>query len=277
MLRKKLLSPFILLSIFFGATVLFIMLVPYIWMLLLSFKRTAEIMRNPGRIWPITWTLNGYKTVFTRSPFFSWFKNSVIVTVSVTLFVVFTSSIAGFVFAKYRFPGKNVLFWIILASMMVPGQVIIIPNFLIINAVGLYNTLLALIVPVMVSQFGVFLCRQFCENIPDSLWEAAVIDGASDISIYSRIIFPLLRPCLAALTIFTFLGSWNEYLSALIYLESIKNMTLPIALSFFTNGTFSEDISACIAAAVLTMMPVTIAFLVLQKHFIKGVAISGMK
>jgi ABC-type glycerol-3-phosphate transport system permease component len=263
--------------LFFGAIVLFIILMPYVWMLLLSFKKTSEIMRYSERIFPIQWTLSGYLTVFRRSPFFSWFRNSVVVTASVTLIVLFSSSIVGFVFAKYKFPGRTPLFWIILGSMMVPFQTTMIPNFLIVNAVGLYNTLFALIVPLMVSGFGIFLCRQFCENIPDSLWEAAVIDGASDLSIYIRIIVPLLRPCLAALAIFTFLSSWNEYLQALIMLESVKNMTLPIALSYFTTGAHGVDIGACMAAAALIMTPVTLVFLALQKHFIRGAAISGMK
>jgi ABC-type glycerol-3-phosphate transport system permease component len=276
MLRKKF-SLGTIFVITFGAVVLFIILMPYIWMLSLSFKRTAEIMRAPEKIFPDRWTYANYFTVFTRAPFFYWFRNSIIVTVSLTLIVLFTSSIAGFVFAKYKFPGRTVLFWIILGSMMVPFQTTMIPNFLIVNAIGLYNTLLALIVPMMISGFGIFLCRQFCENIPDSLWEAALIDGASDLSIYLRIMVPLLRPCLAALGIFTFLASWNEFLQALIMLESVRNMTLPIALSYFTNGAHSVDIGACMAAAALIMTPVTIVFLTFQKHFIKGAAISGLK
>jgi ABC-type glycerol-3-phosphate transport system permease component len=274
---KKKFSLGTLFIIVFGAVVLFIILMPYVWMLSLSFKRTAEIIRAPGKIFPVRWTYANYVTVFTRAPFFYWFRNSVVVTVSLTFIVLFTSSIAGFVFAKYKFPGRTALFWIVLGSMMVPFQTTMIPNFLIVNAVGLYNTLLALIVPMMMSGFGIFLCRQFCENIPDSLWEAALIDGATDLSIYLRIMVPLLRPCLAALGIFTFLASWNEFLQALIMLESVRNMTLPIALSYFTNGAHNVDIGACMAAAALIMTPVTIVFLVFQKHFIKGAAISGLK
>ncbi|MDR0718305.1 MAG: carbohydrate ABC transporter permease [Treponema sp.] len=263
--------------IVFGAFFVFIMVMPYVWMLLNTFKRTQELLRNPFKMLPLNWTLSSYVTVFKRTPFFSWFKNSVITTVSVTSIVLFSSSIAGFVFAKFKFPGRTLLFWVILASMMVPFQTIMIPNFLIVNHIGLYNTLFALIVPNMVSGFGIFLCRQFCEGIPDSLWEAALIDGASNLSIYLNIIVPLLRPCLAALAIFSFLGTWNEYLQPLIMLENVKNMTLPIALAYFTNGPHIMDISACLAAAALIMIPVTVVFLLFQKHFIKGAAISGMK
>jgi len=151
-----------------------------------------------------------------------------------------------------------------------------IPSFLIINWVGLYNTIYALILPSMVSAFGVFLCRQFCADIPDSLFEVARIDGAGDFTIYLHIVIPLLRPCLAALAIFTSLQSWNEYLMPLLYIESVSDMTLPVALSYFT-GFHARNTSAVMAAAALIMLPITVLFLVLQKQFIKGIALTGMK
>ena len=255
---------------------LFIILMPYVWMMLTSFKSTSEIMKNPGVIIPIDWTLSGYEKVLTQSPFFKWLQNSVIVTASVTVIVLFTSSITGYIFAKYHFKGKEFLFWIILATMMVPFTVTMIPNFLLINELGLHNTLGALIVPMMVSGFGIFLCRQFCEDIPDSLCEAAKIDGAGDFYIYWKIILPNLGPCLGALAIFTFLESWNDYLRPLIMLESMESMTLPVALSYFTNQHYN-DYSSVMAAAALIMIPVTVVFILLQKYFIKGIAVTGMK
>ena len=255
---------------------IFIILMPYIWMLLTSFKSTAEIVKNPGVIIPIDWTLSGYNKVLTGSPFFKWLQNSVIVTASVTVIVLFTSSLVGYIFAKYQFKGKEFLFWIILATMMVPFTVTMVPNFLLINELGLHNTLGALIVPTMVSGFGIFLCRQFCEDIPDSLCEAAKIDGAGDFYIYLRIILPNLGPCLGALAIFTFLESWNDYLRPLIMLDNLESMTLPVALSYFSNQHYN-DYSALMAAAALIMIPVTVVFLLLQKYFIKGIAITGMK
>jgi len=255
---------------------IFIILMPYIWMLLTSFKSTAEIVKNPGVIIPIDWTLAGYNKVLTGSPFFKWLQNSVIVTASVTVIVLFTSSLVGYIFAKYQFKGKEFLFWIILATMMVPFTVTMVPNFLLINELGLHNTLGALIVPTMVSGFGIFLCRQFCEDIPDSLCEAAKIDGAGDFYIYLRIILPNLGPCLGALAIFTFLESWNDYLRPLIMLDNLESMTLPVALSYFSNQHYN-DYSALMAAAALIMIPVTVVFLLLQKYFIKGIAITGMK
>jgi len=255
---------------------LIIIVMPYIFMLLTSFRATSEIVQNPGRIVPINWTLSGYITVLTKSPYLKWFANSVIVTVSVTVAVLFTSSITGFIFAKYNFKGKDFLFWIVLATMMVPFAVTMIPGFLVINELGLYNTLWALIVPSFISGFGIFLCRQFCAEIPGELCEAAKIDGASDFSIYLRIILPLLRPCLGALAIFTFLEKWNDYLGPLLMLDSVDNMTLPLSLSYFSSQHYN-DYSAVMAASALIMMPVTAVFIILQKQFIKGIAITGLK
>ena len=253
-----------------------VILAPYIWMLLTSFKSQTEFRKYPARILPMVWTLGGYVKVLTKTPFFSWLRNSAAVTSAVTAGVLFTSSAAGFVFAKYEFRFKGALFWVMLASMMAPMQVSLIPSFLIINQIGLYNTLYALIVPMLVSAFGVFMCRQFIEDIPDSLCEAARIDGARDSYIYARVILPLLRPCLAALAIFTFLTNWNEYLMPLILIEKTENMTLPVALSYFT-GFHSRDTGAVMAAAALIMAPVTAVFLALQKHFVRGIALTGIK
>ncbi|HHW49386.1 MAG TPA: carbohydrate ABC transporter permease [Clostridiaceae bacterium] len=245
-------------------------------MLLTSFRSTTEILRHSERIWPINWTVAGYIKVFTRAPFFKWFRNSVIITGSVTLAVLFTSTITGFIFAKYQFKYKNTLFFIILASMMVPSQVTMVPSFLIVNWLGLYNKLTALIIPALVSSFGIFLCKQFIEDIPDSLCESAKIDGAADFTIYFRIILPQIRPAIGALAVFTFLGTWNDYLGPLIMLSEVERMTLPLALSFF-NSQHSTDINATMSAATLVMLPVTIVFIAFQNQFIKGVSLTGIK
>ncbi len=250
--------------------------IPYLWMLLTSFKGTQEILKNPGRILPIQWTVSGFHTVLTKSPFFLWFKNSVLVSSTVTFAVIFTSTIAGYVFSKFRFRGKNALFWIILATMMVPTQITMIPGFLIINALGLYNSLKALVIPALVSGFGIYLCRQFCDEIPDSLCEAAGIDGAGPLWIYFSVIIPQLRPCIASLAIFTFLGVWNDYLNPLIMLSELKSMTLPLALTYFSDQ-HTTNISAVMAASALIMLPVTVLLICFQKQFIKGIAMTGMK
>lgn len=249
---------------------------PYVWMLMTSFKSTKEIMQNPGKILPIDWTVSGYIYVLTKSPFLSWFINSAIVAVTVTAVVIFTSTMTGYVFSKFRFKGRTVLFWLLLATMMVPYQITMIPQFLIINEIRLYDTLWALIVPELVTAFGIYLCRQFCDEIPDSLCEAAVIDGAGPFKIYRIIILPLLKPCIGALSIFTFLEVWNEYLKPLIMLNEVKRMTLPLALAFFSDAR-SHDIGAIMSASALIMIPATVVLLILQKQFIRGIAMTGMK
>jgi len=253
-----------------------IIIVPYIWMILTSFRSNSEIMKNPGTMMPINWTIGGYVKVLTKSPFFRWFINSLLISTTVTTAVIFTSTISGFVFSKYKFKFKNTIFWIVLATMMVPYPTTMIPGFLIIDNLGLYNSIAALIIPALVSGFGVYLCRQFCDEIPDSLCEAALIDGAGPVRIYTSIILPQLKPCIAALGIFTFLESWNEYLKPLIMLSEVRNMTLPLALSYFSDQ-HANDLGAVMAASALIMIPVTVLLLVFQKQFIKGVAITGMK
>ena len=245
-------------------------------MLMTSFKSTKEIVQNPGVVLPLKWTLAGYKNVLTNSPFFKWFVNSAVVSVSITALVVFTSTLAGFVFAKYAFKGKEALFWIILATMMVPYQITMIPIFLIVGKLSLYDTLWALIIPDMISAFGLYLCRQFCEEIPDSLCEAALIDGAGPMRTYWSVVVPLLKPCIAALSIFTFLEAWNEYLKPLIMLSQVEKMTLPMSLVFFGNAHI-HDIGSVMSASSLIMMPAVVVLLVFQKQFIKGISITGTK
>lgn len=269
---KAVYLPIILLLVLLSVIIVF----PYVWMVLTSFKTNGDIMKNPTSLWPDPWTITGYVTAVTKAPFLRWLENSLIVTCSNVILVVFTSTLIGFVFAKYRFPKKEVLFTIILATMMVPAQVTMIPSFLIVNKLGLYNTLGALIIPGIVVSFGIFMCRQFIEDIPDSLCEAAKIDGASDIMIYARIVVPNIRSAIGSLAIFMFLGVWNDYLTPLIMLNDTKRMTLPLALSFFTSQ-HSTDNSATMAVASLVMVPVLLVFIAFQKQFIKGVALSGIK
>ena len=251
------------------------MLVPYVWMLLLSFKPQVEIAQA-NTIFPETWTINNYIKVFQTVPIIRWFFNSLIVTVTATFIILFSSSLVGFIFAKFEFRLKNLIFWFILATMMITPQVTMIPSFLLISELGLYDKLPSLVLPGMVGGFGIFLCRQFIEDIPNSLCEAALIDGAHPFYVYFRIIVPLIRPAIGALAIFTFLLYWNEYMLPLLYLNKVENMTISLAISFFSTQR-TTDIGAIMATATLVMLPVTIVFFVLQKQFIRGIAMTGMK
>ena len=252
-----------------------VMVFPFIWMLLLSFKFQTEIsMANT--VIPQVWTLRNYIRVLTTVPIVHWFFNSAVVTVSATTIIIFTSTLVGFVFAKYEFRFKNIFFWFILGTVMVSPQTTMIPSFLLITRLGLYDKLPSLVIPGMVGGFGIFLCRQFIEDIPDSLCEAARIDGARDFYIYFRIIIPLVRPAIGALAIFTFLQYWNEYMLPLLYLNRIESMTMSLAISFFSTQR-TTDIGAIMAAATLVMLPVAAVFLIFQKQFIKGIAMAGIK
>lgn len=257
------------------AVLAIIMIFPFIWMVLTSFKSMAEISQA-NTFLPAEWTLDNYADVFDTVPFMTWLKNSVLVTVIATVIVLFSSTIVGFVFGKFQFPGKNICFWFILATMMVPSQTTMIPSFLLINSLGMYDKLSSLVVPGMIGGFGIFLCKQFIEEIPDSLCEAAVIDGAGSFYIYAKIILPLIRPAIGALTIFTFLRFWNDYLNPLLYINQPENMTLSLAISFFSTQ-HGSNVGAIMAVSTLVMIPVTVVFLAFQKQFIKGIAITGMK
>ena len=253
-----------------------IVVIPYIWMLSNSFKTTKEAVMFPNRLIPEAPTLAGYEKVLTKSPFFSWLKNSCIVTGVNTLIVLFTSTILGYVFARFEFKGKRFLFNILMYTMMVPAQVTMITSFLLIDTIGLYDNLLALIIPAFVNAFGVYLCKQYIEEIPKSLIESARIDGAGDFMIYWKIVIPQIKPAIGSLAIFTFLQYWNDYLNPLLFLSSKDRMTLPLALSYFSSQ-HTSDLSAVMAASALIMIPSAIIFIIFQKQFVKGIAMTGMK
>ena len=253
-----------------------IVVIPYLWMLSNSFKTTKEILSDPENILPVDPTLGGYEKVLFKAPFFKWLLNSVFVTTLSTVAVLFTSSMIGYIFSKYTFRTKRAFFMLLLSTMMVPAQAVMIPTFILVNGIGLYNSLWALIVPALFSVFGIYLCKQFCDEIPKELMESAKIDGAGDFRIYFKIVLPQIRPAIGALGIFTFLEKWNDYLSPLIYLNSSEKMTLPLALSYF-NQQHLTDLSATMAASALIMIPVAVVFIIFQKQFIKGISITGMK
>jgi multiple sugar transport system permease protein len=271
--NRELLSNIII--IVFMSLFCSVFMLPYVRMILDSFKTRVEIMKGTT-MFPKKFILDNYRMVFQKTPIVNWFFNSLWTSTLVTVVTLFTSSLAGFVFAKYEFKGKQLIFWFIMATMMVPAQTTMIPSFLIIQKLGLYDNLFALVFPSLVGGFGIFLCKQFIEDIPDSMVEAASIDGAGNMRIFFMVILPLIKPTLSALAIFTFLGKWNDYLNPLLYLSDISRMTMPLALSFFTNQRGS-DFGGVMAAATLVILPVTIVFLCFQKQFVRGISITGMK
>lgn len=231
---------------------------------------------EPANMLPKQFTVSGYVKVLTKSPFFSWMRNSLVVTIVDTLVILFTSSIIGFVLSKYKFRLNKFIFTLILLTMMMPTAAMMIPNFLLISRLGWYDKIISLIFPTFINAFGIFLCKQFIDDLPKELFESAMLDNASDFKIYYRIVLPGIRPALGSLTIFTFLGIWNDYQTPLIYLNSAKNMTLPLAMSYFSTQHLS-DLSATMAAASLIMIPASVVFIIFQKQFIKGISMTGMK
>lgn len=268
------LGQFLLIALFVVVTIIFVM--PLVIMLLSAFKPQAEILRIPPSFWPEAPTFDNFRTVLNEAPYGTWYRNSMIVAVAVTALNLLTSSVGGYIFANFDFPLKQPLFILILITLMIPFPVLLIPNYIIANRLGVLNSLWALILPGMISAFGVFLMRQFAAGIPRDLIEAARLDGASEWSIFARIILPLMRPALAALGVFTFLASWNDYLWPLVAINDLDKSTIPLALAFF-NDSRSTRYDLIMAAATMAVIPVLVVFLIFQRHIVKALVLAGMK
>jgi multiple sugar transport system permease protein len=253
-------------------------LVPFLWAILTSFKTASEIIRIPPTFFPQHWTLKSYITIFTdpQVPLLRFFFNSLFVAGMHVFITLFTSSLAGFIFAKYRFWGRNASFGFILAQMMVPFQVVMIPSYLILMKLHLVDSLWGLIIPGMVDAFGIFLMRQFIEGVPNELIDAARIDGASEFRIYWNIILPQLGASLAALGIFNFMASWNDYLWPLIVITTRERRTLPLLLTWY-NSAHGTRYDLTMAASVLVMLPILVVYIFFQRWIVKGVALTGFK
>lgn len=252
-----------------------LMLLPFIWMVSTSLKPGADVFREyPPRLIPTTVQWSNYKEALTSMPFDRFYLNSFIVAISVTILQLFTASLAAFAFARLRFRGRDILFFIYLSALMIPFPVLLVPNFIIIRNLGWFDTYAALIVPVSFSAFSTFLLRQYYRGIPIELDEAARIDGASSFRVWWQIIFPNSRPALAALAIFIFLGNWNEFLWPLIVTNSEAMRTVPVGLNSF-KGQFTVRWEMLMAAAVVGMMPILVVYVLAQNWIIKGMSISG--
>jgi len=253
-------------------------LVPFVWMILSSFKSSIEIIRIPPTLWPENPTLASYQTILNdpKLPLGRFYINSLIVAGSQVVMILFTSSLAGFVFAKYQFFGKGALFGFILATMMIPGQVTMIPGYLVLAKLGLIDSLWGLIVPSAVSAFGIFLMKQFIEGLPGELMDAARIDGASEWGIYWRIVLAQVGPALATLGILTFMSSWNSYLWPLIVITTHERRTLPIVLTWY-DSIHGGRADLTMAAGVLVVVPILIVYTFLQRWIVQGIALTGFK
>jgi len=248
---------------------------PFVWMLFGSFKNFRELVSSTDLL-PHVWTLANYAEIINRVNFLSAMRNSGVVGVSQTLAVLLTSFLCGYVFAKYRFWGKNFLFALLLATMMVPFAVVLIPLYIFVSDIGIADNLLGIILPGLWSAFGIFLMRQFMETIPRELLDAARIDGASEWRIMAQVVLPLSAAPLAALAIITFLTSWDAFLWPSIVLTSEDRQTIPLVLAGLKNLYWTRY-DMWMAGAMLTVMPVMALYLVASKHFIRGIAMTGIK
>lgn len=251
-------------------------LAPFIWMLSASFMYDGHASTYPPRFFPDEVTFYQFDNMFSRLNVTRNFLNSLILSVLVTVISLFFNSMAGYAFAKYRFAGREKLFKLLLSSMIIPAQVTMLPLFLMLKEMGFINTYMAIIIPGLANIFGIFLIRQYAMSIPDSLIESARMDGATDFQIYRTIILPLCIPILVTLAIFTFMGTWNDFLWPLIALTDNSMYTLPVALANLM-GEHTKDPELMMAGSVITIIPILIVFLVLQKYYIKGIMLGGVK
>lgn len=268
----------------FGKVVLYIVLIalsiftliPFVWMLSASLKLDREVFSYPMKWIPEIFHWENYSKIWTKVPMLMYFKNTAIVAVSVTVIQTLTSSFAAYAFAKLHFRGRDTLFLCYIATIAVPWQTYMIPQFVEMRAFGLYDNLYAIMVLQAFSAFGVFLMRQFYQGIPTELCEAARIDGLSEYGIWARIMLPLSRAAIATLVIFTFVGTWNDYMGPMIYLTHENVKTVQVGLRRFIQEN-SSDYHLIMAASMVSLVPVSIVFLFLQKYFIEGIATSGLK
>lgn len=251
-------------------------LTPALWMVSASLMSPGEASTFPPKLWPSKITVEHYVTLFTRLNLLRYLVNSLIISFSVTVVSLFFNSMAGYAFAKYRFPGRDRLFRFLVSEMVIPAQVTTLPLFLMLNKVGLINTYFGVVVAGMSTIYGIFLIRQFALSIPDSFIEAARMDGSSDFRIYWSVILPLCKPILITLAIFTFMGTWNDFLWPLIVLTDDSMYTLPVALANLT-GEHVQDTELMMAGAVITILPVMLVFIAMQKYYISGIMAAGLK
>ena len=257
-----------------GAAV--VTLLPLLWMVSASFMPTGEATALPPRLFPSAVTFEHYRVLFTRLSLARYAVNSALLAVSVTLISLLLNSMAGYAFAKFRFGGRDRIFQTLLAALVIPGQVAMLPLFLMLKEMGVINTYWGVIIPGMASVFGIFLMRQYALSIPDTLLDAARIDGAGEFRIYWSLVLPTSMPILVTLAIFTFMGTWNDFLWPLIVLTDDRMYTLPVALANLA-GEHVQDIELMMAGAVLTVLPVVVVFVALQRYYIAGILSGSLK
>lgn len=253
-----------------------IMVVPFVYQVLATFMTNDQITSVPPTLWPTRWSLENYLGVFAQIPFLNQMLNTTVIAGVTTILTLILCALGGYAFARMRFVGKNVLFSIVLLMLMVPGTLLLIPQYQIVQQLGWLNTFPGIIVPGLVNAFGIFMMRQFFLGLPRELEEAARIDGADPFQIFWRVMLPLAKPGLSALAILTVLASWSSLLWPLVVVNTQNMMPLSVGLASFT-GEHGAEYPTMLAAALMAMLPIMILFLAMHRRVIEGIAFSGLK
>ena len=251
-------------------------LIPFIWMVATSLKGSTEVLSATPTFWPKEWRWANYVEAFEQVPFARFYLNTIIVTLARVVGQIFFSALAAYAFARLRFPGRNILFLAILAVMMVPGQVTLIPNYVLLKSLGWLDSYQGLIIPSLFSAFGTFLLRQYFMTLPQDLIDAAVIDGCNPIQTFWHIALPLARSVLVAFGVLVTLWSWNDFLWPLIITNSTNMQMLSVGIAYF-QGQFISNFAVMMAAATLSTLPMVIVFVLAQRYLIEGITMSGLK
>jgi len=252
------------------------MFVPVIWIVFSSFKSLQEIYLSPPTFFPSEWITSNYREAISQFPFMRYLWNSVFVTATATALTLFINSMAAFALSKYYFPGRDIIFIFMLATLMVPVRVIMLPVYLMIARLGMANTLAGIIIPPSATPTGVFILRQYMLTIPDELIDAAKMDGAGHLQVYTKIILPLATPALAVLTVFSVMWRWNDFLWPLIVINRERLFTLQLALARF-RGELVTDWNYVLSMTVLSIIPILFVFVFMQRYLVKGIASTGLK
>jgi multiple sugar transport system permease protein len=249
--------------------------IPFIWMILSAFKPESGVLQLTPTLWPETFTTENFIYLFENMNFAVYLRNTIIIVLC-SFVGLFLNAMAGYAFAKYKFKGRDKLFYLVLATMMIPGQVTMIPVYLILNQMGLTNTMAGVVLPGLVGAFSIFLFRQFMSTIPDELLEAARLDGASELRVFLQLVLPISKPIMAVQGILTFIGGWNSFLWPLIIANDESLYTLSVGLSLL-KGQYGGNFALQMAGSTFMVVPIVIIFIIFQKHIIEGYTISGMK
>lgn len=253
-----------------------IMVFPLYWMIVVAFSPRGEAFEPTLRFWPSTWTTENFQRVFELYPVATWFGNSVVIGLFITFLTVVVNLLAGYAFARLRFRGRNALFLLTLATMMIPVQAIMVAQFRLVSDLGIYGSYWGVILPGSAAAFGIFLARQFFIGIPDEIIEAAKLDGSGQIRIFLQVVLPLSKPLIAVLILLTLMGSWNDFAWPLIALNDNQLFTLPIGLLYLQNQT-APNYNATMALALISVIPMVVLFLSFQRYFVQGFARSGIR